>query len=354
MRKVWLIILLLIPAMLGGADTRAMAMGDARLTAFDTDYAFTHNPAALSANGFSLRLPVDASLYNFTPIASNDLIAHIQDLASMDRQRMVNSLLDILRSFNGQMPFIDLDEGLSLTAGGFGVDLRLWQGLLTNGGSVGTQLILTAGGQASYGLGRTIDFDTWSLSIGMAQKFSYAFESQSVGAETVVGLMLDERQLDELDYSVTSSISLDLGMLAQLPLGFKAALVMRDVGGWTETKDRTGDRHSEAMDFSIDTALGWCGQWSFLSLELEAGLRDITSLVDAVAWMKSFNAGARLGLTRFIDIYAGLNGGYPSLGLAFDILCFDLAVGWWWEDYGIDYGLAPRDVISLEFALSFK
>ncbi len=125
MRKVWLIILLLIPAMLGAADTRSMAMGDARLTAYDTDYAFTHNPAALSASGFSLRLPVDASLYNFTPIASNDLIAHIQDLASMDRQRMVNSLLDILRSFNGQMPFIDLDEGLSLTAGGFGVDLRL-------------------------------------------------------------------------------------------------------------------------------------------------------------------------------------------------------------------------------------
>lgn len=62
MRKVWLIILLLIPAMLGAADTRAMAMGDARLTAYDTDYAFTHNPAALSASGFSLRLPVDASL----------------------------------------------------------------------------------------------------------------------------------------------------------------------------------------------------------------------------------------------------------------------------------------------------
>ena len=354
MRRLALIAILLLAATaLDAVSTTAMIRGDAVLTVSDSSYAFSHNPAALAGELFALDIPVNATLYNFTPVIRNDIVENITDLASMDRERMLNGLLDILRSFNGEMPLLELDERLSLVTGGFGLDARLWQAVLTKGGSIGTQLALTAGGSLSYGLGLKLPFAHCSLSVGYTQEFSFSILSEDIGAHTVVGIMLDEERLENLASWQEWSVSSDLGFLAELPLGFKAALVLRDLGAWREKTGSDGSVEAGLIAPGIDTAIGWSGKWSILTLDLELGLRDVTGLRDSISWMKSLNAGAQLAITKAFSLSTGINGGYPSIGLAFDLLCFDIAIGWWWQDYGVSYGLAPRDILSIELGISF-
>ena len=38
-------------------------------------------------------------------------------------------------------------------------------------------------------------------------------------------------------------------------------------------------------------------------------------------------------------------------GIDLELLCFAISAAWYWQDYGVVYGLAPRDVLSIEIAL---
>ena len=95
-----LIIIAASAACLSAISLDAEARGNAVLTSEDVSYAFTHNPAFLSSSGFSLELPLTARLFNASGVLSNDLVENISDIASMDEERMVSGILDLLREFS--------------------------------------------------------------------------------------------------------------------------------------------------------------------------------------------------------------------------------------------------------------
>ena len=138
MRKAALILLIATTMLtLNAASIRALSRGDAVLTSNDVRFSFSHNPAFLSARDYSVNIPINARIYNISGLLENDLVKDISDLSSMDRERMISSLLDLLREFNGTMPLLGLDEDISFTAGGFGLDVSLKESVITSGGSVG-------------------------------------------------------------------------------------------------------------------------------------------------------------------------------------------------------------------------
>ena len=347
------VLLFLIMPLNATSSLSALSRGDAVLTSNEVNYAFFHNPAFLTSKNFSFLLPVNAQIYNISGLISNDLIANITAISSMDEESMVNGLLSLLREFSGTMPLLSMDESLSFTVKGFGLNLALREEVITTGGSVATTLSACIEGELSAGFGFDIPLDEYHISLGMTPKLLYRVYTSPVGIETAVDFMLDSSLSEAVTVYEALALSMDIGAYVSFPLGFSSALVLRNIGSDYEAAGTDGSVEELENPFAIDTAIGWSGKWSFISLQLELGLRGWNNIRDTIDLMRSFNAGMSLGLTDFVSINAGISGGYPSLGLELDIFCIDLIIAYYWQDYGINYGLNPRDIIALEVAIAF-
>ena len=203
MRKAALILLIAITMLtLNAASIRALSRGDAVLTSNDVRFSFSHNPAFLSARDYSVNIPINARIYNISGLLENDLVKDISDLSSMDRERMISSLLDLLREFNGTMPLLGLDEDISFTVGGFGLDVSLKESVITSGGSVGTTLSAAVEGAVAAGFGFKYERDDYLISLGITPKLSYSIYTSPVGIDTAVGILLDNSLFDNGSLSI--------------------------------------------------------------------------------------------------------------------------------------------------------
>lgn len=332
-----MLIMMVLPA--SSSSLRARARSNAVLTSNDVYFSFSHNPAFLSAKDYSVSLPISARVNNVSTLLKSDLINDIKDLSSMDEQRMMASLLDLLRDFNGTMPLLTLSESISFTKNGFGMSLRVEQEVITDGGSVGASLSAAIKGEMATGIGFSYDWKDYYLALGIAPKFSFRLSTSPVGIDTAVAIMLDNSLFDNVEIYQEIALSADAGLYASFPYGFKASLVLRDLG---YAIDGTA---------SLDLATGWGNKWGIISLDTEIGLKDVTHLRTNVDLMRSFNASVSLSITDFITFDAGLSGGYPSLGIEADIFFINLTLAYYFEDYGIVYGLSPRDTFAIEISL---
>lgn len=350
-----LIIIAASAACLSAISLDAEARGNAVLTSEDVSYAFTHNPAFLSSSGFSLELPLTARLFNASGVLSNDLVENISDIASMDEERMVSGILDLLREFSGTMPLVSIEERITLTLFGMGASISASERVITTGGSVATNLSLDLRGTLSAGFAHKFDFDDgWSLAAGAILNLDYMIYTSPAGVETVVGIMLDPDGSGDFSIYSGHAVSADIGINITYPLGFSTAFTVRNLGSAYHMNNDNGNSFTLPNPVEIDTAAGWKGSWSILSLDLEIGMRGWNRIRSYPDLLESLNAGASLGITKFIDINLGLDGGYPACGITLDFLCFEIAAAYYWQDFGVVYGLAPRDVLSLEIALSFE
>ena len=283
-------------------------------------------------------MPIGANVYNVTGLLNSELVKDLKDLSSMDEEKMVNSLLDILREFNGTMPLLKLNENISFTVGGFGLGAALKECVITTGGSVGTTLSAAMEAELASGFSWHYDGDGYYLSFGVSPKLSYTLYTSPLGIETAVAILLDNSLFNNIELYHQIGFGVDIGAYASVPHNLRFALVLRDIG---------------KKPLSLDAAIGWKDKWGIITLELEAGMRGINNIRDKVDLMKSFNAGMQLSITDFIALNAGINGGYPSFGIEFDIFFLVLMFAYYYQDYGVIYGLAPRDVLALEMAISF-
>ena len=356
-KKLSSLIIFLICAMtcLNAVSIDARARGNAVLTSEDVSYAFSHNPAFLASSDFSLEIPLSARLYNASGILKNDFISNLSDIASMDQERMVSGILDLLREFSGTMPLVSIEERIALTLFGMGASISASERVITTGGSVATNLSLDLRGTLSAGFAHKFDFDDgWSLAAGAILNLDYMIYTSPAGVETVVGIMLDPDGSGGFSIYSGHAVSADIGVNVTYPLGFSTAFVVRNLGSGYHMNDGEGNSFILSNPVEIDTAAGWSGQWSFFSFDLEIGMRGWNRIRSYPDLLESLNAGASLAITKFIDINLGIDGGYPACGLTLDFLCFEIAAAYYWQDFGIVYGLAPRDVLSLEIALSFE
>ena len=356
-KKLYAVLLILAAsaACLFAISLDAEARGNAVLTSGDVSYAFSHNPAFLASSGFSFELPLTARLFNASGVLSNDLVENISDIASMDEERMVSGILDLLREFSGTMPLLSIEERISLTAFGMGASISASERVITTGGSVGLNLSLALNGTLSAGFAHKFGFeDGWSLSAGAILNLDYMIYTSPAGVETVVGIMLDPDGSGGFIIYSGHAVSADIGVNVNCPLGFSTAFVVRNLGSGYHMNDDEGNSFILPNPVEIDTAAGWSGQWSFFALDLEIGMRSWNRIRSYPDLLESLNAGASLAITKFIDINLGIDGGYPACGVTLDFLCFEIAAAYYWQDFGVVYGLAPRDVLSLEIALSFE
>lgn len=333
--------------------TSSWTRGGAILATGDVRHAFMGNPALLGSGAWSLNLPISLSLNNASEILTSDLVANLSDLASGDEERMVNAVIDFLRAFSGDMPFATLNEGLSFTAGGFGVALHAAESVLTSGGSVGTDLTAALDLLLSAGWGRRAQIaEGWALSAGITWNWRWKLLAGPYGAETAVEILTNPSAISSLPLMTGAALSTDVGLLVEMPLGFRAAAVFRDIGPGYEMTGQ-GAPYSISFEPAIDLALGWQRKWWFMSLALEAGMRGVNNIRTGTDAMRAFNCGASLGFSGDIFLNAGIDGGYPAFGILLDLLCFEIDAAWRWRNWSELWGLNPRDELAISLALGF-
>lgn len=334
-----ILILLLTCSLLAGTGITAHGRGQAVLTDDSVRHAFTHNPAFITSSDFSLHIPLQTRVHNVTGILGSDFTGNIKGIMSGDARRMATSILDILRSFNGRMDLLEVEEGLSFTLKGLGAGVFLRQKAITYDGSLGMRFALEMEAELDWGLGWRWDLDDgYTIAAGLVNRTRIGLRTSLVGVDTVVDFLLDPSSALDISLEEDIANSFDIGTYFRLPYGFSTSFVVRDIG-------------PDGNTATIDTAFGWKGSLSILSLSLEAGLKGWSSIRDEVDLMKSLDAGLSLGITSLLSISAGIDGGYPSFGIDLELLCFAISAAWYWQDYGVVYGLAPRDVLSIEIAL---
>jgi hypothetical protein len=69
------------------------------------------------------------------------------------------------------------------------------------------------------------------------------------------------------------------------------------------------------------------------------------------AFFEQTRLGASVRLLSLLDFRYGLNKGYQSIGVGFDLLIFHIDAAYYTQEYGPSIGDKPIDALSLRFSL---
>ena len=369
-------------------SARMLGMGSAGLAAPSRSDAFLINPAVLGEGKFELAFPyLQLTIYHpYDFLAKGedgksllDNIIHGMGSESGDSMAGIASdLLGLIKAGNGKL--MDVDTGVSFTAGGFAFGVFANSSLHTYAdvGGLDANMIVEANAVAALGFGHRFELPLdFSLDFGAVVRFNYLGYSQAMGKDWI----LDQLNGSDPDFAqMFSGISImagwslpiDVGLNLNMPYGLHFAVVARNLNGNFHMAQHTGyegiqdnplgngdevTRFKLKSDWSLDTGIAW--QW-------DNALFRPTVAVDIVDWVGMFqepvglrtflthlNIGAEIRLLSFLDLRAGMSQGYFSLGAGLDLWAVKIDMAYYWKEFGEtagDYGL---DGFTIRFNIGF-
>ena len=369
-------------------SARMLGMGSAGLAAPSRSDAFLINPAVLGEGKFELAFPyLQLTIYHpYDFLAKGedgksllDNIIHGMGSESGDSMAGIASdLLGLIKAGNGKL--MDVDTGVSFTAGGFAFGVFANTSLHTYAdvGGLDANMIVEANAVAALGFGHRFELPLdFSLDFGAVVRFNYLGYSQAMGKDWI----LDQLNGSDPDFAqMFSGISImagwslpiDVGLNLNMPYGLHFAVVARNLNGNFHMAQHTGyegiqdnplgngdevTRFKLKSDWSLDTGIAW--QW-------DNALFRPTVAVDIVDWVGMFqepvglrtflthlNIGAEIRLLSFLDLRAGMSQGYFSLGAGLDLWAVKIDMAYYWKEFGEtagDYGL---DGFTIRFNIGF-
>ena len=345
---------------------RALGMGGAGVAVTGSADTFFINPAALASRRLEISLPsAQVTMYHIYDLVSSGLI---DDIASGETPSL-NSLTDLIKTGYGKIA--DVDAAVSFTAGGFGLGINTTASFLTyNSGANTTTANIIGKVNAAISLGYGYRFNLpldFSIDVGAMVRFNYLAYTEAFGAQS----MLDSMDSPDgimgiftgLPIMAGYSIPFDVGLNVNMPLGFSAGVVARNLNGkyyMTGFDDyerflddpfggNAGEdsRFEFSSDWSLDAGIGWSLDAWYLSPSIAVDVRDIVGLcqtedADFRDFMYHLNVGAELRILSFLDIRGGLRQGYWTLGVGLDLWAVKLDIAYFRQEFGAtagDYGL---------------
>ena len=399
MKKIILVTFIMILAVsLGFASevfrptsARIEAMGGAGIaTATGADALFM-NPANLGSGTFSVNLPsISLTLFNPKAIIDSGIIEEIQAGGSdpaLVAASVATKYLDIVKAGKGDI--LTTDIATSFTGGGFGFGVQLQEQLHTTStdGSFGADKIIAEFNLAgTVGLGFRLDLipGVMSLDAGASARFTYRAYTSEVGLASVASLT---QAGDDAGYALMRDtmlaagwgIPIDAGVNVNLPFGLRASAVARnlngvftmqdysELGAWAnemaalaESEPVYADSDPQAtvtpftyeIPWTLHVGIGWTPNLGALSRLLRPSLA--IDLVDFLGYLENtddlwtrINAGAEVRVLNMIDVRAGLNKGYKSVGVGLDVLLVHIDASYYWREYGVEIGDKPIDALTV-------
>jgi hypothetical protein len=369
-----------------GTSTRVMGTGGAGLGVTGYYDSFLINPANLGSGGLKISLPsITVTAYNVQDILESSFF---DDLEAGDSTSAATAFLQTLGS--GYSDVVTTDLSMVLGLGNFGFGLQAQERLMSyNSGSdlSDTDLIAQVTVAATAGLGFRINAIPGAVSIdlGVSGKAIYKMYLEAQNANTVIDNIDDisNYYLNGAPLIAGYAFPVTVGMNINVPLGFTVSTVARNFNGtyymttfqslndWSEevlgesfSTDTSDDSEFDSDTFSIDD--GWQLDMG-LTWEPETGpmfkpilALDVTDVLELSGLegddltdelLENTHFGASLRLLSIVDLRYGLNSGYQSFGVGFDLLIFHLDAAYYLLEYGDSLGDNTTDAFSLRFSL---
>jgi hypothetical protein len=372
-------------------SARIEAMGGAGIATATGADAFFMNPANLGAGTFSMNLPsVSLTLFNPKAIIDSGIIEDIQAGGSdpgMVAASVATKYLGIVKAGKGDI--LTTDIAASFTGGGLGFGVQLQEQLHTTSsdGSFGADKVIAEFNLAgTVGLGFRLDLIPGFLSVdaGASARFTYRAYTNEIGLSSAINLA---QSSDDVGYALMRDtmlaagwgIPIDAGVNVNLPFGLRASAVARnlnsvftmqnysELGAWVNEMAELADYEPVYTDldpqatvtpftyeipWTLDVGLGWTPDLGSLSALLRPSLA--IDLVDFLGYLENtddlwtrLNIGAEVRVLNMIDIRAGLNKGYKSVGVGLDLLLVHIDASYYWREYGVAIGDKPIDALTV-------
>lgn len=381
-------------------SSRAMGMGSAGIAVAGRSDSFFMNPAALASRRFQLSLPsVGVTVYNPQKILASGLIDDLQ-AAGSDQNKYMDAAQKYLGIISGKgfNEVLTTDLALSLTAGGFGLGVQAQEKIHSyskEGKTASTQLLAEVNAAATVGFGFRINIvkDKFSIDLGVAARFNYRAYNTAVGADDVLQKFLGSSNsssamdtfLKETPLMAGWAVPIDAGININMPIGFTVSVVARNMNGtfhmnaypgisnWTNelfkkplTSDgKVGEGDKVAFEiktpWSLDLGLGWAPTFgkvgNFIKPTLAVDLVDIVGLAkgkfNTEKLLTHLNMGAELRLLSFLDVRAGLNQGYISVGAGVDLWVLRVEAAYYRQEFGVQLGDKPIDALTVRVNIGY-
>lgn len=405
-RRILLLVLILaslMPLFSGVEDLyrpfrlRTEAMGGASVSSAKADDILYANPALISSDEAYFLLPsVSFSLYNFNRLLERG--GPLYMLLSMDNWSnvdLISGLIDSIGYGDGELASANLSASLisGITSLGFDTTLALHT---TGRGAENSTVIVEANVSGALGLAIPVELGPVTFRAGVSARLNFRFytiesmDSNTPGgfsASRIIAMIQDEdiasAILNSTPVAAGISIPVDLGMAFEFPYGFNAGLVWRGLnstfhmqtwdginqlynsvtGGYIltpPTSGEAGDNFTFRSSSTVDIGFSWQPEKHFLTKWIKPSIAfdisDITGLfsdLSGEAFVRHSHIGAELQFMNTFSIQAGLNQGYMSLGLDFNLQIFHVGIVYATYEYGETLGDKPLDSLSFRFSMGY-
>jgi hypothetical protein len=383
-------------------SARIEGMGGTGVATAKGSDALYYNPANLGSREFSLNLPsVTITLFNPKAIIDKGLIESIMEIGGEDSSAMfgvVKDFFDIVEAGRGEI--LTTDISLGFTAGGLGLGINVQEQLHTHssdGAFTSDKILAELNAGISLGFGYRIKIvpNILSIDVGASVRFAYKAYTNRIGASELMSLLADEdtdvmeQILTEFPLAAGWALPIDIGVNFNLPVGFRISAVARDINGkytmksypgmglWVNeltgfigvediyegTADPDGISEFEAaVPWKLDLGVAWAPSFgkldNFVKPTIAVDLVDTIAMFEKVeadknAFWNYFRAGAEVRLLSVLDVRAGFNQGYFSVGVGLDLFAIKLDASYYWREFGNEIGDKPVDALTVRVNLGF-
>jgi len=372
-------------------SARTEAMGGAGVATATGADAFFMNPANLGAGRFSLNLPsVSLTVFNAKGILDSGIIEDIQSGGDPETYlpTVLNKYMGLVKAGKGEV--LTTDIATSFTGGGFGLGLQLQEQLHSysaDGSITSDSFLAELNLAATIGLGFRLDFvpNVVSVDLGASARFTYKAFTNRIGANTILSLIDSDDPatslMENTKVAAGWAVPIDAGVNVNLPLGLRVSGVARNLNGmytmqsyaemgtWLNDLAELGEMESfytgtttDPTDFTytvpwtLDLGFGWAPNLGSLGRLVSPtiavdlvdflGYMELENPTDEDLWTR-INVGAEVRVLNMIDLRAGINKGWKSVGVGVDLLLLHADVSYYWREYGLNIGDKPLDALTV-------
>ena len=371
------------------------SMGQSGLAKVERLDSFFTNPASIQGKGFRLDSPsLSVTMYNLEKLVSDPEAVDIfnklikGEASSDETTTFLVKLLDNLGSGHNLAAKADLGVSARIGSFGFGTAVQIKLHSLNPGNNVTSQtLIPEMNITQTLGFGyRILDTDALSLSAGVSLHGVLKAYYKGISAGKIISLITSDENLGTtlmwgtpvmggwampFDLGVTLGLFNDTLTIAATANNINGIYHMKSYTGigYMLNKEAPEDaperKDSVAFEvrtpWSLNFGVAFAPELGFFKPVVTLDLIDMFDLVKSFGsetfrasdLLLHMNFGAEVGLTDFIQLRAGVNRGFLSVGTGIWLKFAQTAISYGWQEFGAELGDKPVDALTLRVILGY-
>lgn len=371
------------------------AMGQSGLALPERLDSFFTNPAAIQGKGFRLDSPsFSMTFYNLEKLVSDPEAVDIfnkmikGEASDDEKTRYAVKILDNLGS--GHNIATKFDLGISARIGfvGFGANVQLKLHSLNSGSNITSQTLIPELNLAqTIGFGyRILDTDVLSLSAGASVHGVFKTYFKGISGGKLISVFSGGEDAGKtlvwdtpimggwalpFDLGVTLGLFNDTLSIAATANNINGIYHMKSYTGigYMMNKEAPEDAPEKKDSVAFEVRTPWSLNFGVAFAPKIGFFKPVVTFdfIDMFELCKSFgseyfrasdillhmNFGAEIGLTDFIQLRAGVNRGFVSVGTGIWLKFAQIDVSYGWQEFGKELGDKPVDALTIRFILGY-